>query len=66
MPARFFWATGDRRSPVRTGQRRHFVASFVGNFVAFVESNRESPREGAKNGSREWTPMHAKEIKRVE
>jgi len=26
----------------------HFVASFVGNFVAFVESNKESPCEGAK------------------
>ncbi len=25
---------------VGTSQRRHFVASFVGNFVAFVESNR--------------------------
>jgi len=26
----------------------HFVASFAGDFVAFVESNRESAREGAK------------------
>jgi hypothetical protein len=26
----------------------NFVASFAGDFVAFVESNRESAREGAK------------------
>jgi hypothetical protein len=26
----------------------NFVASLVGNFVAFVESDRESSREGAK------------------
>jgi hypothetical protein len=37
----------------------NFVASFVGIFVDFVESDRESPREGAKNRNREWTPMHA-------
>jgi hypothetical protein len=28
----------------------HFVASFVGNFVDFVDSNGESPHEGAKLG----------------
>jgi hypothetical protein len=41
------------------GSEPHFVASLVGNFVAFVEINRESSREGAKNGNREWTLIHA-------
>jgi hypothetical protein len=39
--------------PFRAGI--NFVASFVGNFVAFVESNRESSREDAKNRNRECT-----------
>ena len=36
----------------------NFVASFVGNFVAFVESNRESPCEGAENRNRESHEMN--------